>query len=591
MTEREAIKRPRLDSISDLDVFPDKEQQLPFSTFLSNSFRHNEKHPILSDKKLVVYDLKVERPDLPLYYEKNAWDRLEIAIHAIQQNQPSPESLEVLYQLCENLCQYDKAQGLYELLYEKCRKYTEFQFKILANNSEQGAEYLHTVHMLWKSYCDQMSQIRCLFLYLDRTYVASSSTVSIWNMAMALFRENYMKHDGVWKKVLGIILDLIKLERTGEKVDEQFLQLNIRMLMDLNLYHTSFEQQLLTATRSFYDDEGDKLVENINIFEYLEHISTRVHQESILRVKSYFDKSTKSHLQAIVETELLTKRVEHILNKCFNYFQGLNGFQESDYDKFSLLYRLLQKVGKLEICAKYFTSYVKAKGSSILCEKIPVQDKMLRLSAFESQTDEIVDHSFEGDEQFVDGLKDGTEYFINLRANNAVKLLAKYIDQVLRGEKFDEELLDKAMFIFRNLQGKDEFEVLYKRDLAKRLLLNVTNKNSEKIMLTKMKKECGAGYTGKLEGMVKDIEKSDSLMDEFNSKYTGSILPLNLNVNLLTNGFWPSYVPMTVNLPPMFHQLQSMYTEFYMEKFEKRILTWQNSLSVCKVNANYPLVN
>lgn len=58
MTEREAIKRPRLDSISDLDVFPDKEQQLPFSTFLSNSFRHNEKHPILSDKKLVVYDLK-----------------------------------------------------------------------------------------------------------------------------------------------------------------------------------------------------------------------------------------------------------------------------------------------------------------------------------------------------------------------------------------------------------------------------------------------------------------------------------------------------------------------------------------------------
>lgn len=141
---------------------------------------------------------------------------------------------------------------------------------------------------------------------------------------------------------------------------------------------------------------------------------------------------------------------------------------------------------------------------------------MLRLSAFESQTDEIVDHSFEGDEQFVDGLKDGTEYFINLRANNAVKLLAKYIDQVLRGEKFDEELLDKAMFIFRNLQGKDEFEVLYKRDLAKRLLLNVTNKNSEKIMLTKMKKECGAGYTGKLEGMVKDIEKSDSLMDEFN---------------------------------------------------------------------------
>lgn len=194
-------------------------------------------------------------------------------------------------------------------------------------------------------------------------------------------------------------------------------------------------------------------------------------------------------------------------------------FGDSDYDKFSLLYRLLQKVNKLEICAKYFTSYVKTKGSSILCKNTSAQEKMILLSAFESQTDEVVDHSFEGDEQFVDGLKDGTEYFINLRVNNAIKLLAKHTDQVLRSEKFDEELLDKGMYVFRNLQGKDEFEVLYKRDLAKRLLLNITNKNGEKIMLTKMKKECGAGYTGKLEGMVKDIEKSEVLMNEFNVCY------------------------------------------------------------------------
>lgn len=43
----------------------------------------------------------------------------------------------------------------------------------------------------------------------------------------------------------------------------------------------------------------------------------------------------------------------------FSYFRGVNSFQDSDYDKFSLLYRLLQKVDKLEICAKYFTKFVK----------------------------------------------------------------------------------------------------------------------------------------------------------------------------------------------------------------------------------------
>jgi cullin-4 len=135
-------------------------------------------------------------------------------------------------------------------------------------------------------------------------------------MAMTLFRENYKKYNQVEEKVLQSILALIKLDRQGSKVDEQFLQLNIKMLMDLNLYHSSFEQKLLHETREFYNEEGNELIESINIFDYLEHISKRVHQESIIRVKSYFDKSTKSHLQSIVETELLTKRVEYILNKC-----------------------------------------------------------------------------------------------------------------------------------------------------------------------------------------------------------------------------------------------------------------------------------
>ncbi|OAC99490.1 Cullin [Mucor lusitanicus CBS 277.49] len=591
MTEWEAIKRPKLDnmveqssSMSSAGFMP-----LPFSRYLSNSFQHSQKHPILSDSKLVVYDLKVDRPELPTDYEETAWNRLKAAIHAIQKNEPPSESLEVLYQLCENLCQYDKAETLYHHLYEECRRYIEIRFEALASNSKEGDEYLHDVHLLWKSYCKQMTQIRCLFLYLDRTYIASTTkTGSMWNMAMDLFRENFSRYQGVWHKVLHIILDMIRIERIGQAVDEMFLQSNIRMLMDLNLYHSAFEQQLLVQTQQFYDKEGDRLLESINIFDYLEHVSTRVHQESILRVKSYFDKSTKSQLQSIVERELLTKRVESILAKCFDYFQSIDHFQDGDFDKFSLLYRLLQKVDKLEICAKYFTNYVKTKGSSILCDKTSIQDKISMIAAFDSQNDEVVDHSFEGDEQFVDGLKDGTDYFINLRENNTIKLLAKYTDQVLRNPVFDQELLEKGMFLFRQLQGKDEFEVLYKRDLAKRLLLNISHKSAEKMILAKMKIECGAGYTGKMEGMVKDIEKSGELMKEFHEYNMNTQPALNINVNLLTYGFWPSYIPINVNLPAAFHQAQEMYNQFYQTKFEKRVLTWQNSLSVCEITANYP---
>ena len=55
------------------------------------------------------------------------------------------------------------------------------------------------------------------------------------------------------------------------------------------------------------------------------------------------------------------------------------------------------------------------------------------------------------------------------------------------------------------MQGKDVFEAFYKKDFAKRLLLSKSaSADVEKAMLAKLKAECGAQYTSKLEGMFQD---------------------------------------------------------------------------------------
>ena len=52
----------------------------------------------------------------------------------------------------------------------------------------------------------------------------------------------------------------------------------------------------------------------------------------------------------------------------------------------------------------------------------------------------------------------------------------------------------------RFIHGKDVFEAFYKKDLAKRLLVGKSaSVDSEKSMLSKLKAECGAGFTSKLE--------------------------------------------------------------------------------------------
>jgi hypothetical protein len=65
-------------------------------------------------------------------------------------------------------------------------------------------------------------------------------------------------------------------------------------------------------------------------------------------------------------------------------------------------------------------------------------------------------------------------------------------------------------------QGKDVFEAFYKKDLAKRLLLQRSVSNdAEKAMITKLKAECGSQFTNKLEGMFNDMELSHDIVSAF----------------------------------------------------------------------------
>ncbi|KAH0512310.1 Cullin-4B [Microtus ochrogaster] len=178
---------------------------------------------------------------------------------------------------------------------------------------------------------------------------------------------------------------------------------------------------------------------------------------------------------------------------------------------------------------------------------------------FKDQVDHIIDTCFLKNDKFINAMKEAFETFINKRPNKPAELIAKYIDSKLRAgnkEATDEELekmLDKIMIIFRFIYGKDVFEAFYKKNLAKRLLVGKsTSVDAEKSMLSKLKHECGAAFTSKLEGMFKDMELSKDIIVQFKQYMQKQNVPGNieLTVNILTMGYWPTYVPMEVHLPP-----------------------------------------
>ena len=79
------------------------------------------------------------------------------------------------------------------------------------------------------------------------------------------------------------------------------------------------------------------------------------------------------------------------------------------------------------------------------------------------------------------------------------------------------------MTLFRYIDGKDMFEAFYKKDLSKRLLFDKSASiDAEKSMISKLKAECGSGFTSKLEGMFKDVELSRDVMSSFKESSSAS---------------------------------------------------------------------
>ncbi|NXP74015.1 CUL4B protein, partial [Ramphastos sulfuratus] len=542
-----------------------------------------------SAKKLVIKNFK-EKPKLPENYTDETWQKLKEAVEAIQNSTSIKYNLEELYQAVENLCSYKISANLYKQLRQICEDHIKAQI-------HQFREYpfvlfLKKIDKCWQDHCRQMIMIRSIFLFLDRTYVLQNSMLpSIWDMGLELFRTHIISDQKVQNKTIDGILLLIERERNGEAIDRSLLRSLLSMLSDLQIYQDSFEHRFLEETNRLYAAEGQRLMQEREVPEYLHHVNKRLEEEAD-RIITYLDQSTQKPLIATVEKQLLGEHLTAILQKGLNHLLDENRIQD-----LSLLYQLFSRVrGGVQVLLQHWIEYIKAFGSTIVIN--PEKDKTMvqELLDFKDKVDHIIDVCFLKNEKFVNAMKEAFETFINKRPNKPAELIAKYVDSKLRAgnkEATDEELekmLDKIMIIFRFIYGKDVFEAFYKKDLAKRLLVGKSaSVDAEKSMLSKLKHECGAAFTSKLEGMFKDMELSKDIMIQFKQYMQNQNVPGNieLTVNILTMGYWPTYVPMEVHLPPEMVKLQEIFKTFYLGKHSGRKLQWQSTLGHCVLKAEF----
>ncbi|KAJ3316816.1 hypothetical protein HDV06_002817, partial [Boothiomyces sp. JEL0866] len=550
------------------------------------------KRPMLKHK-LVIKPFKV-KPQTPDNYLELAWKTLQSAIVQIQMNQENLP-LEIYYQACENYCHLKEQQDLYS----KLRNMMETHAKKLAVElkKDMGRNVLQVFNEYWRNYINQINVLKAVFLYLDRTFVLhSKDKKSIYDTGLSLFKEHVLGDMYIKDTLVGAMISEINNQRNGAAVNPLLKPL-AEMFMELQVYFSLFESIFIKESVVYYEQESQKCVSEIIaqndgklVSQYLEAVLGRIKQESdICSEDGFLNSATKKSIVSTLQTVMIDAHKTTLLTYSFEYF-----VENDCYEDLHRIYSLFEETKNLEFLKSHLADYIQKIGDPIVQDPAKDPEMIQSLLDFQEKINTIIISGFDDNAAFSLAAKEAFGTFVNKRKMKPAELVALFIDKLLKTGKITEEeverKLNQCLSLFRLIQGKDVFEAFYGKHLAKRLLLGKSaSVDSEKSMLVKLKSECGAGFTQKLEGMFKDVDLSTDLMKSFmNSKYASKLSEMELHVHVLTFSYWPTYPIHLINIPEQFANDQKVFNEFYTNKYKGRRLAWPMSLGHCVLHYQHP---
>jgi len=111
--------------------------------------------------------------------------------------------------------------------------------------------------------------------------------------------------------------------------------------------------------------------------------------------------------------------------------------------------------------------------------------------------------------------------------------------------------------------------------------------DAEKMMIAKLKLQCGTQFTSKMEGMLGDLAVGNDQRTEFANKMKDHDSKIEFSVQVLTTGFWPTYRSTEVTLPEEMSKCMTMFKNWHDNKHTKRKLSWMFSLGNATVRGTF----
>jgi cullin 3 len=408
----------------------------------------------------------------------------------------------------------------------------------------------------------------------------------------------------------------IASERAGLLTDDRsLLKNNLGMLLELgqadssSVYERDFEGIFLGTTQEFYRVESMDYLSKNTATDYISKATKRLAEEKERATALALPMTTEGPLQRIIQTELIERHAKTLVDMENSGFSALlnddTKLQEMK-ETYDLFVRVPSSVDNLRDA---LSERIKEDGKSLISD----QEKgasdaptfVRGVLAMRKRYEQIVDASFRGEKKSKKRMKEAFEDILNEDAR-AASCLALYVDELLRvglrgatEEQITQEL-QKVITVFRYLSDKDVFESFYKQHLAKRLLSGKSaSDDAERAMVSQLKAECGYQFTSKLEGMFNDMRISRDMQNSYKahkrSKKTQEAglsnsvneKSIDIEVDVLTNGYWPSQNVPPCTLPRQVQDAIDRFSKFYLEKHTGRKLSWQTSAGAGELKATF----
>ncbi|KAL6968463.1 Cullin-1 [Sarracenia purpurea var. burkii] len=561
---------------------------------------------------------------------EEGWDFMQKGITKLKrilegspESQFNSEEYMMLYTTIYNMCTQKPPNDYSQQLYDKYKEAFEEHINstVLPSLREKHDEFM--LRELVKRWANHKVMVRWLsrfFYYLDRYFIARRSLPPLNEVGLACFR------DLVYQELKGTVRDavikLIDQEREGEQIDRALLKSVLDIFVEIGMgqieyYGSDFEHDLLNDSAAYYSRKASNWIIEDSCPDYMLKAEECLKKERD-RVSHYLHSSTEQKLVEKVQNELLVVYSTQLLEKEHSGCRPL--LRDDKVQDLSRMYRLFCKIPKgLDPIANIFKQHVTAEGTALVqqAEDAASNKKTSSLQAehtvgsqeqvFVRKIIELhdkymayVNDCFGNHSLFHKALKEAFEVFCNKQVSgcSSAELLASFCDNILKkggNEKLSDEAiedtLEKVVKLLAHISDKDLFAEFYRKKLSRRLLFDKSaNDDHERLILTKLKQQCGGQFTSKMEGMVTDLTLARENQNHF-EEYLGNNPNANpgigLTVTVLTTGFWPSYKSSDLSLPAEMVKCVEVFKEFYETKTKHRKLTWIYSLGTCNINGKF----